>query len=100
MNKFTAPYTHRLNTKWQWPLSGVHSIMMEKLAQAGLGRGFTPTPFSLYLPSRTKRGQIHSPYFISTPMYSVEIPEIHITVVLRKEYFDCLQRDSHAVHYI
>ncbi len=45
MNKFTAPYTHRLNTKWQWPLSGVHSIMMEKLAQAGVGMGFTPTPF-------------------------------------------------------
>ncbi len=53
--------------EWQRPLSSlpVHYIMMEKLS-------------SLYLPSRTKlwctlqlRGQIHSLYFFSTPMYSV-----------------------------
>jgi hypothetical protein len=34
-------------TEWQRPLSGVHvhSIMMEKLAQAGEGGGCTPFPF-------------------------------------------------------
>jgi hypothetical protein len=28
------------------------------------------------------------------------LPTIHFSLVLRKEYFDCPQRDSHAVHYI
>jgi hypothetical protein len=36
-----AQSTHRVATAD----SGVHSIMMEKLAQAGEGRGCTPTPF-------------------------------------------------------
>ncbi len=31
--------------EWQRPLSGVHSKMMEKLAQAGGSVGCTPTPF-------------------------------------------------------
>ncbi len=35
----------RVHTEWQLPLHGVHSIMMEKLAQASVGRGCTPTPF-------------------------------------------------------
>ncbi len=30
---------HRVHTEWQWPLSGVHSIMMEKLAQPDEGGG-------------------------------------------------------------
>jgi hypothetical protein len=38
-----------LYTEWQRPLSGVHSIMMEKLTQAGLvrlgGGGCILTPF-------------------------------------------------------
>ncbi len=33
--------------EWQLPLSGVHSIMMEKLAQPGEGGGCTPTPYTL-----------------------------------------------------
>ncbi len=33
------------NTEWQWPLSGIHSIMIEKLAQAGEGGGARPPPF-------------------------------------------------------
>ncbi len=32
-------------TEWQLPLSDVHSIMMEKLAQAGEGGGCTPIAF-------------------------------------------------------
>jgi hypothetical protein len=40
--------------EWQRPLSGVHSIMMEKLAQAGVCGGVHAHPLSLYLPSRTK----------------------------------------------
>ncbi len=32
------------HTEWQRPFSGVHSIMMEKLAHDGEGGGCTPTP--------------------------------------------------------
>ncbi len=35
---------HRVQTEWQRPPPGVHSIMMEKLAQAGEGGECTPTP--------------------------------------------------------
>jgi hypothetical protein len=34
-----------IHTEWQRPLSGIHSIMMEKLAQAGGSGGCTSTPF-------------------------------------------------------
>jgi hypothetical protein len=36
--------THRLHTEWQWPLSGVHSIMREKSAQPGVGGGMDAHP--------------------------------------------------------
>ncbi len=36
---------HRVCTEWQRPLSGVHTIMMEKFAHAGEGGRCTPTPF-------------------------------------------------------
>ncbi len=63
-------------TERQPPLSGAHSIMMEKLEQALEGGGCTPTPFTnVYLTSRAVlwwtlqlRGQIHFPYFYSTPI--------------------------------
>ncbi len=63
---------HRVHTERQWPISGVHSIMMEKSALAG-GGGSAHPPLSLYLHyhhiqscSVRSRGQIHSQYFIST----------------------------------
>jgi hypothetical protein len=40
-------HTLRVHTEWQPPLSGVHSIMMEKLAQVGEGEGRTPNPITL-----------------------------------------------------
>jgi hypothetical protein len=60
-------------TERQRPLSGVHSIMIEKLAQAGDGGGCTPTPSYIYhhvqsCGVRSMRVQIHSPYFYSTPI--------------------------------
>ncbi len=68
---------HRVHTEWQWPLSGVHSIKIEKAAQTaqpGEGVGCTPTPLSPNLPSHTKlwctlqlRGQIHSPIYLLYP---------------------------------
>ncbi len=36
---------HRVHTEWQLSLSGVHSIMMEKLAQPGEGKGVQATLF-------------------------------------------------------
>jgi hypothetical protein len=36
------------HTEWQRPLSGVHSIMMEYLAQAGVGGGTRPPPFTIF----------------------------------------------------
>ncbi len=61
-------------TEWQRPLSGVHSIMMEKLKPGWWGWRVHAHSFPLYLPSRKKLkctlqvlGQIHSPYFSSTP---------------------------------
>ncbi len=66
---------------WQWPLSGVHPIMMEKSAQPGEGRGCSgarPSPFTIstitynfviYAPAQkvdTLPLFIHYPY-----MYSV-----------------------------
>ncbi len=38
-------FVHRVHTEWQWPLSGVHPISMEKLAQPGEGGVCTSTPF-------------------------------------------------------
>jgi hypothetical protein len=36
----------------------------------------------------------------STFRYIRSLPTTPFSLVLRKEYFDCPQRDSHAVHYI
>jgi hypothetical protein len=41
-------HMHRVHTDWQWPLSGVHSIMMEKSAQLGEDWGVHADPLSLY----------------------------------------------------
>ncbi len=67
-------HDHRVHTEWQWPISGVHSIMMEKLALAGeSGGGQTHPPFTLFaITYRYKvavyaQAEPHSPYF----MYSV-----------------------------
>jgi hypothetical protein len=42
MNRNTYE-SYREHTEWQRPLSGIHSLMTEKLAQAGEGEGCTPT---------------------------------------------------------
>jgi hypothetical protein len=45
LQDFPCHVGHRVHTDWRRSLSGVHSIMMEKLAQAGEGGGCTPNPF-------------------------------------------------------
>jgi hypothetical protein len=51
---------HRVHTEWHWTLSGVHSIMMVKPAQSGVGRGCTPSPFnSIYTVTRPYAGFRH-----------------------------------------
>jgi hypothetical protein len=64
----------RVHTEWQSPLYGVYYIMMEKISPVWWGCGVHAHLLSLYLPSRTKlwcmlRGQIHFPYFYSTPIH-------------------------------
>ncbi len=58
--------------------------MMERLAQASEGSGCTPTPFHYIYHHKQQytlqlRGQIHPPYFISTPMYSV-VPRLEVSI--------------------
>ncbi len=67
---------HRVHTEWQSPISGVHSIMMEKSAPWLLRSGSArPTPFTLFTITYKVacsactlqlRRKIHYPYFIST----------------------------------
>ncbi len=76
-NIFRFHLLHRVLTEWQWPLSGVHSILMEKSAQPGEGGGArpSPTPFHyiyfyvykvvVYAPVEREDTK---PYFHSTPM--------------------------------
>ncbi len=41
----------RVQLDWQWPLSGVHSIMMVYSTEPGEGGGARPPPFNLPSPS-------------------------------------------------
>ncbi len=64
---------HRVQPEWQWPLSGVHSTMMEKLVQPGAGGECTPSLFRyaylhiqkvvVYAPAESAD---RVPYFYST----------------------------------
>ncbi len=67
----------RVQIDWQWPLSGVYSIMMVNSAQPDEG-GVHGAWFPLFTPSTITskivlvysfklRGQIHSSYFFSIP---------------------------------
>jgi hypothetical protein len=95
---------HRVHTEWQRPLFDGTFIMMEKLAQAGEGAGCTPAPFhSIYHHVQSckcmlqLRGQIHSPYFISTLMYSVVSTELVFSLlysVVLSTLTHCVPRDS------
>jgi hypothetical protein len=50
---------HRV--EWQWPISGVHSIMMEKSAHAGEGEGCSPNPFHyIYYHVQSCSGSVRS----------------------------------------
>jgi hypothetical protein len=64
----------RVKIDWQWPLSGVHSIMMVNSAKPGEGGGVHAIPLSLHLPSRAKllralqlRGPINTPSISPLP---------------------------------
>jgi hypothetical protein len=65
-------------TEWQRPLIGIYSIMMEKVAQAGEGRGARPSPFCsstitnkvmLYAPA--ERADTLPLFLLYPSMYSV-----------------------------
>ncbi len=65
-------------SEWQRPLSGVDSIMMVKLAQAGEGGGCTPTPFHYIYPHLQSCGVRSSwkgrftPPISTLPLYVVQ----------------------------
>jgi hypothetical protein len=63
--------TQSTNTEWQWPLSGVLSIMTGKLAHAGEGEGCTISNITYKVVVLQQRGHIHSTYFFTTPIYNV-----------------------------
>ncbi len=71
---------HRVHTEWQWPLSGVHSIMMVKSAQPGKG-GWCPLTLSTVYLSEQNCGvrssrdrQIYSPISpLPLNWYSVDV---------------------------
>ncbi len=51
-------------TEWQLPLSGLHYIMIEKLAQAGERGGARPPPFTLV--SITYKVPVYAPEAVDT----------------------------------
>ncbi len=65
-------YNHRVHIEWQWPLSGVHFIMIEK-SQSGEGGECNPSPFhSIYHHEQScgvrSRGQTDTlPLFLQYP---------------------------------
>ncbi len=78
-----APYNHRVHAEWQRPLSGVHSIMMEKnQTSLVIVGGALPPPFTLstitckvvvYTPPE-RADAVPLPLFILYPyMYSVPL---------------------------
>ncbi len=80
-------WEHRVHTEWQRPLSGVHSIMMEKLAQPGVEvGGCTPTPvhyltitYQVVMYAPADRADTLPPYF-----YSIPVCTLWMTNVLRR----------------
>ncbi len=93
LSSLSCFYPHRVHTERQLPISGVHSIMMEKSAPASEGGKCTarPPPFTL-LPSRTKlqctlqlSGQRYTPTISSLPyMNSVVIlTSLHVLHYLK-----------------
>ncbi len=71
-------HPHRVHIEFQWPFSGVHYIMIIMMVnQPSLVRGEG-------LQSRAKlrctlqlRGQMHSPYYSSTPIFTLWSPPKH-----------------------
>jgi hypothetical protein len=65
------------DTECQWPLSGIHSIMMEKSAQPADGGGCTPVPF-YYIYHHAPAEKANLPLFLLYPyMYSVHVATSH-----------------------
>ncbi len=77
---------HSVHSEWQWPLSGVYSIMMVKSAQPGEGGDARPSPFTLatiaskfVVYTLQLRGQIYPifplPFFVHCGAYCLSIPQ-------------------------
>jgi hypothetical protein len=58
-------------TEWQRPFSGVHSIIMEKLAQAGEGWGVHAHPYKVVVDAPAERAGTLPLFLLCPYMYSV-----------------------------
>jgi hypothetical protein len=76
--------------------------MMEKLSQAGEGRGACPPPFNLftitykvavYGPAE-RADTVHAPYFISTPIYSVVLATLRARALIAPVFLGKLTHDK------
>jgi hypothetical protein len=70
-------------TEWQRPFSGVHSVMMEKLAHAGEGGGARPPPFtipSITYKSGVRGGRYTPPLFLLYPYMCSVSPPVGLVV--------------------
>ncbi len=85
---------------------GVHFIMMVKSAQPGVGGRCTP-PLLFYPPSRAKLwcalhliGEMHSPYFSSTPICTLWYWTLYCNLLMRIYYRCCsIHHLEHNLHY-
>ncbi len=70
-----------LHTEWQLPLSGVYSIMMEKLAQTGEGAPTISTisfKVVVYAPAETERADTLPLFLLYPCRYSVQYGEKYL----------------------
>jgi hypothetical protein len=100
VHAYAGRWGHRVHIDWQRPLSalsGVHSIMMEKLAQAGEGGGARPPPFTLF--TITYKVSDTPPLISSLPLCTVWAGGVNDTA---NDVFTCAVDigDQYSVNYV
>jgi hypothetical protein len=81
------------------PISGVHSIMMEKSALAGEGRGCTPTPLQSTVITITYKVAVFAPAERAEPLHLFHLYPYMYSVMPPTEYTEW-QRPLSGAHSI